>query len=455
MTFNQKNILVIGLAKSGVSAIKVLHELGAKVTVTDLKPENKLEEIANEIRLYVEEMVLGTHPTFIDKFDMAVISPGVPTQSAFVQQLYTANIPVIGEIELAFQLCKGDFLGITGTNGKTTTTALIGTIFEAAHRPSYVVGNIGIPAISKAIEATSETVMITELSSFQLETISAFRAHIALILNLTPDHLDRHGTMESYRDAKARIFENQLEDDYLVLNYDDEIVNKLGANAKGKVRYFSQMCIENQNAFVKDENIYLNVSGDPEFVCSIEQMQIFGKHNVENALAAALSARLAGIDANTIGKAICAFKGVEHRIEYTEDVCGRKFYNDSKGTNPDSTVCAIRAMKKPTHLIAGGYDKKVDLSPIFDVFEGKIKSLILMGATAIELSDIAISRGFEAVTFVENMEEAVQVAYENSQEGDAILLSPACASWGMYDNYEQRGRHFKTCVSELKSRCEE
>lgn len=455
MNFNNQKIIVVGLAKSGVSVIKVLNSLGARVTVTDMKTEQQLEDILCEIKPYIDLHYLGNHPVNLSEYELAVISPGVPLYAPFVKQIVSAGIPLIGEIELAYLLCKGNFLGITGTNGKTTTTALIGAIFEMAQRPNFVVGNIGVPAVSKALEATEDTTMITELSSFQLETIRTFRAKIAIIMNLTPDHLDRHGDMEGYKAAKARIFENQLENDDLILNYDDILVRDLAQSAKGNVHYFSQKEVNKQSAYLKDGAIWTRVGGLESMVCMVDEMKIFGRHNVENALAATLACQLAGISPEVIGKALVAFKGVEHRIEFVDEIHGRKFYNDSKGTNPDSTVCAIQSMVQPTHLIAGGYDKKIDLSPIFDVFENKIKQLYLMGATAPQLVDIANSRQFNHYELVEDMETAVNQAYANSEPGDVILLSPACASWGMYDNFEQRGHHFKSCVAQLKSKMTE
>lgn len=450
MTFENKRVIVVGLAKSGVSAIKVLNQIGAKVTVTDIKKADQLADIIEAIKPYVQEIVVGEHPQSLDQYDIAVMSPGVPLDIPFVIQMKTAGIQIIGEIELAYQLCKGSFIGITGTNGKTTTTALTGEIFEASGLPYNVVGNIGLPAVSKALEATEETIMVTEISSFQLETILDFRAKIAAILNLTPDHLNRHKTMSNYIAAKTRIFENQNTTDALVLNYDDIPTRDLATITKSVVHFFSRNTKIGQSAYIDNGMIILNCFGDIEPVCKVSELLIFGRHNEENALAAALICRLAGLDKSIIAQGLKTFKGVEHRIEYTATVEGRKFYNDSKGTNPDSTICAIEAMTVPTHLIAGGYDKDSDFEPMVDVFGDKIKTLILLGATKQKIADAASEKGFNEIVFVESMEEAINVAFERSKVGEAILLSPACASWGMYDNFEQRGDHFKACVRAIE-----
>ena len=449
MTFENKSVIVVGLAKSGVSAIKVLSQIGAKVTVTDIKKADQLVEIIDEIKEYVQNIIVGEHPKVLSDYDIAVMSPGVPLDLPFVIQMKNAGIQIIGEIELAYQLCKGKFIGITGTNGKTTTTALTGEIFEASGLAYHVVGNIGLPAVSKALEATKETFMVTEISSFQLETIVDFRANIAAVLNLTPDHLNRHKTMENYIAAKARIFENQVVTDALVLNFDDLPTRALANLAKGHVHYFSLKTQLNQSAYIKDEWLVLNCCGEIEPVCKVDELLIFGRHNVENALASALICRLSGLKPSVIAAGLKRFKGVAHRIEYTATIDGRKFYNDSKGTNPDSTICAIEAMTIPTHLIAGGYNKDSDFGPMVAVFGDKIKSLILLGDTKQKIADAAIEKGFKEIVFVATMEEAIKVAFERSKFGEAILLSPACASWDMYDNFEQRGDHFKACVHNL------
>lgn len=444
-----KNVLVIGLAKSGVSAAKALFERGATVTITDLKNQELLSEQVEAIKPFVKHLFLGTHPENFEAYDLAVVSPGVPLDTPYMKRLLDSGLKLIGEIELAYLLCRGTFIGITGTNGKTTTTALTGEIFSQMPWPYYVVGNIGTPAVSVASEAHDDAILVTELSSFQLETIETFKAHIAAVLNITPDHLNRHKTMENYIEAKARIFKNQSEKDFLVLNFDDEKTRSLSEQSEGQVFYFSRQSKEIKGAFLDNDSIKLNCFGTEEWICSVDDLHIFGRHNVENALAASLICRLAGIPVSAIEKGLKAFKGVEHRIEYTATVNEVKYYNDSKGTNPDSTICAIDAMVRPTHLIAGGYEKDSDFIPMIDAFGSKIVHLILFGQTKERIAQAAIQKGFTQISMVENMDEAVEKAYQSAKAGDAVLLSPACASWDMYDNFEQRGDHFKRCVTAL------
>ncbi|MBF4691603.1 UDP-N-acetylmuramoyl-L-alanine--D-glutamate ligase [Fusibacter ferrireducens] len=450
MIFKNQRVLVIGLAKSGISAIKALKEEGALVLVNDSKTATQLESLIPEIMPYVTETIFGGHPEQIQEIDLVVVSPGVPLDLPFIQKIRQKNIPIIGEIELAFQLCKGTFIGITGTNGKTTTTALTGEMFKNAGKDHFVVGNIGIPAVSRAKEATDKTVMVTELSSFQLESIIDFRAHIAAILNVTPDHLNRHKTMANYVEAKARVIENQNEADYLILNYDNEITRALGKKAKSKVIYCSQKTILDEGVYVESGYFIIRLDSKKISVCRIDEMFILGAHNVENALASIAMAYLSGIQVETIKQTLMTFKGVEHRIEYVGTINDRKFYNDSKGTNVDSTVCALKSMQTNTVLIAGGMDKGSTFEALFEAFEGKVTAMVLLGETKHLIRAEALKNQFENCVLVANMEEAVSKAYELSDKGDAILLSPACASWDMYDNFEKRGEHFKKCVHTLK-----
>ncbi len=451
MQFKEKRVLVIGLAKSGLSAIKALREEGAVVIVNDNKESDKLGLLVDEVKPLVDEMILGGHPDVVSDYDLVVVSPGVPLDIPFIQKIKAAEIPLIGEIELAYQLCKGSFVGITGTNGKTTTTALTGMMFDVARKDYFVVGNIGTAAVSRAKEAKLETVMVTELSSFQLESIVDFRAKVAAVLNVTPDHLNRHKTMENYIDAKARIFENQTEEDVVVLNYDNELTRALADRVKGQVAFFSRREALENGVYVKDGSIYLNWNRNLQKVCDISDMFIFGDHNVENAMAAIAIAFFSGIEMADIRTALRDFKGVEHRIEYVDTIEDRIFYNDSKGTNVDSTVNAIKSMKTKAVLIAGGMDKGSTYEELFGAFDGKIKALVLLGETKHLIAEEAERQGYSSYCFVENMDEAVERAYKLSIPGDAILLSPACASWDMYENFEKRGEHFKRCVYQLRT----
>jgi len=450
--YESKRILIVGLAKSGIAVASVLKSLKADVTITDLQKREALENLINEAVSYVDDFILGEMPKTISGFDLIIMSPGVPMTIALVKEARELKIPVIGEIELAYRLCKGYFIGITGTNGKTTTTSLVGEIFKKASREHHVVGNIGIPAISKALETTTETAMITELSSFQLESIETFRAHIAAIINITPDHLNRHKTMENYILAKARVFENQGPEDFLILNADDPELVALAPRANGRVVWFSREKALPEGAFIQDGFFCMAWEGTVHCIAPVTSLFIPGKHNIQNALVAMTIAFLSNIEATIIEETFCSFKGVAHRVAYIDTIDNRVFYNDSKGTNPDATICAIEAMVKPTVLIAGGMDKGSDFSDVAKIMSGKVKALILLGETKLALKREAEKVGIEHIVLVEDMEQAVNTAYDVSEQGDAILLSPACASWDMYADFEARGAHFETCVKALKLR---
>ena len=445
---NGKKVLVIGLARSGVAATKVLSQLGAHVTVYDGKPRDALKSTADEVKAYAA-LKLGEAMPRAERYDFVVVSPGVPLDIPYIEALKSIGNTIIGEIELAYQLASGTFVAITGTNGKTTTTALVGAMFDRAGTAHKVVGNIGMPAIAETYKASSETVFVTELSSFQLESIVDFRAPIAAILNITPDHLNRHKTMENYIAAKKRVFENQTDEDALILNYDDPIARSVSASAKSRVFWFSMKTVCDQGAFLKGARLMTRIDGIETDYCSIDDMKIFGDHNVQNALAAILMAQLSGIETNAITATLKTFPGVEHRIEFVRDVNGISFYNDSKATNPDAALNAIRAMKVPTHLIAGGMDKGNQFEVLFDAFGDTIKSVTVFGETKDLWLETALKKGYLAIKEVSNLDEAVVCAYKNASYGEAVLLSPACASWDMYESYEKRGAHFKVLVDAL------
>ena len=450
--YESKRILIVGLAKSGIAVAKVLKSLNAEVTITDLQKREALETLINEAVSYVDDFILGEMPKAIGMYDLVVMSPGVPMTIALVKEANDLNIPVIGEIELAYRLCNGYFIGITGTNGKTTTTSLVGEIFKNASRAHYVVGNIGLPAISKALEASGDTAMITELSSFQLESIDTFKAHIAAMINIAPDHLNRHKTMTNYISAKAKIFENQESGDFLILNADDPELVALAPKATGRLVWFSRERVLPEGAYIEKGMFCMAWQGVVHRIAPVASLFIPGKHNIQNALVALTIAFLSNIDASIIEQTFCTFKGVTHRVAYIDTIENRVFYNDSKGTNPDATICAIEAMVRPTVLIAGGMDKGSDFSELVKVMGGKVKALVLLGETKMALKHQAEKGGIEKIILVEDMAQAVNTAYDVSTEGDAILLSPACASWDMYANFEARGGHFETCVKALKLR---
>lgn len=450
MELKNKMILVVGMATSGIPTVKTLSKLGAKIIINDIKTEEKLSDIIEEIGGLCHEMILGSHPEKMDIYDLIVLSPGVPTDLPFLKKAREEGVHIIGELELAFRLSRGSYMAITGTNGKTTTTALTGEMFKNAKRETFIVGNIGLAAISKALDTTDDTVLVTEVSSFQLETIEEFRPRISAILNVTPDHLNRHKTMENYIDAKSNIFMNQREDDILILNYDNEITRNLAKRAKSKVIFFSRKEILDDGVCVKDNNIVVKSDNSEEIICKTEDIYIAGKHNLENALAATAFAINSGINKEVIKYTLESFKGIEHRTEFFGEFDGIKYYNDSKGTNPDASIKAVEGLEGPLVLIAGGMDKGSSFDEFVKAFNDKVKALILLGETKYIIKETAEKYGFNNIFIVDDMKQAVQKAYDNAEKGDTILLSPACASWDMYKSFEVRGRHFKDCVSKLR-----
>lgn len=448
-----KKVLVVGLGKSGIAAVQALQKLGAKVYVQDMK---KREELDGQLLGLLEsrdvECYLGAVPDEKENFEMLILSPGVRPDMGFIKKAKKNGAEIIGELEIAYRTGKGKYVAITGTNGKTTTTALTGEIFKNAGRKTSVVGNIGVAVISKAINATDDTWLVTEVSSFQLETIRDFKPEISAILNLTPDHLDRHGDINKYGTAKARIFENQQEDGYVVINHDDKECRKLVSGAKAKIIPFSRMEKLDMGAFVDaGKMVIVDEEGKKTVFCGTEELYIPGDHNVENALAAMTVAYFAGIEPEVITKTLKEFKGVEHRIEFVGEVDGIRFVNDSKGTNPHASIKAIEAMKGDVILIAGGYDKGSSYEELIGSFGDKVKFAVLMGKTAVKIKDAAEKMDFTNTIIVKDMEACVREGFRLARPGDTVLLSPACASWDMYTDFEQRGEHFKDCVKRLES----
>lgn len=444
-------VLVVGMGKSGKAAVKVLTDYGAKVYAQDSADASGMD--AGFIDYLGEKNVVtyfGCTPDDMTGFDMLVLSPGVPPYLDFIREAEAAGAEIIGELELAYRITPAEFVAITGTNGKTTTTTLVGEIFKAAGRETSVVGNIGNPVVTEAENAGAEHWMVTEVSSFQLETTRDFRPVVSAILNLTPDHLNRHKTMEAYGNAKARIAVNQSPDEYLVINHDDSALKALAAQSAAKIVPFSRLETLDAGAYLDGSDIVIrDFDGEIHRVCSKDDLRIIGDHNVENALAAAAISFFAGISADTIGDAIRAFPGVEHRIEF----CGRKdgvdYYNDSKGTNVDAAVIALKALRNNIILIAGGDGKAQDFTDLASHLEGAVTALVLLGRDAPIVEEAARKAGFNEIYNCSNMEECVRKASELAREGDKVLLSPACASWDMYPSYEVRGRHFKDCVRDI------
>ena len=382
------------------------------------------------------------------ELDLAVLSPGVPTDLPIVNAMRAAGIQIIGEVELAYSFGKGDVLAITGTNGKTTTTSHHGEIMKIYQEDVFIGGNIGNPYTDAADLMTENTIAVAEMSSFQLETILTFAPKVSAILNFTPDHLDRHHTMEAYVEAKKNIANNQTEDDWCILNYEDPLTREFGKNVKTQVLYFSSQHKLEKGIYLDQGNI---IYKNPEeiLVCHVDELQILGVHNYENVMAAVAMAAVYGVPMDVIRKTIKAFKGVAHRIEYVAEKNGVVYYNDSKGTNPDAAIKGIQAMNRKTVLLGGGYDKDSEYTDWINSFDGKVKKLVLLGQTKEKLARDAEKCGFHDYVFADTFEEAVMMAVEIAKPGEAVLLSPACASWGMFPNYEVRGDKFKEIVNSL------
>ena len=384
-----------------------------------------------------------------DSLDLVVLSPGVPTDLPLVKSFYEQGLPVWGEVELAYRVGDGEVLAITGTNGKTTTTALLGKIMQDARESVFVVGNIGTPYTSKALEMKQNSVTVAEISSFQLETIDEFAPKVSAILNITEDHLNRHHTMEEYIRVKELITENQGTEDVCVLNYEDEVLREFGKHLTPRVVYFSSGRKLDEGIYLDGNKIILK-DGEKEIeVVKTEDLKLLGKHNFENVMAAVAMAYYDGVSLDSIRKSICEFTAVAHRIEYVTEKKGVVYYNDSKGTNPDAAIKGIQAMNRPTLLIGGGYDKQSGYDEWIEAFDGKVRYLVLIGQTKEKIKEAAEKHGFHDIILCEDLKEAVKVCEEKAQPGDAVLLSPACASWGQFDNYEQRGDMFKEYVRAL------
>ncbi|MGN1267261.1 MAG: UDP-N-acetylmuramoyl-L-alanine--D-glutamate ligase [Dorea sp.] len=450
MNVAEKKVLVFGSGISGVGAVKLLEKHNADVILYDGNANLDLEKLKNNLGEDCKaQVVLGELPEeILGGLDLAVLSPGVPTDLPVVNAMRDKQIPIIGEVELAYQFGKGDVLAITGTNGKTTTTTLLGQIMRDYHDDVWVVGNIGNPYTIAADQMTERSVAVAEMSSFQLETIVTFRPNVSAILNYTPDHLNRHHTMEAYIEAKENIAKNQTENDFCILNYEDEIMRAFSEKLNCQVLFFSsQHKLEKGIYLDGDQIIYKN----PEevVVCNVNELQLLGTHNYENVMAAVCMAAVYGVPMDSIRKTIKAFSGVEHRIEYVAEKNGVAYYNDSKGTNPDAAIKGIQAMNRKTVLIGGGYDKNSVYTEWIESFEGKVKQLILIGATKEKIAADAEKCGFHDYVFADTFEEAVLLAAKTAKPGEAVLLSPACASWGMFPNYEVRGEKFKEIVNSL------
>jgi UDP-N-acetylmuramoylalanine--D-glutamate ligase len=445
-----KRVLVVGLGRSGLSAARFLKERGARVTVSDARPATIIAELSS---LLDEGFMVeaGSHGLLtFRRQDLIVVSPGVPVSTPELMAVSAMGAHIIGELELGSQFLRGEVIGITGSNGKTTTTTLLGEILKAAGKPVLVGGNIGRPVTAMVGESTKDTLSVLEISSFQLETIETFKPLIAIVLNVTPDHLDRHGSFEAYWAAKARITERQTADDFLILNGEDQTTQMIAAKSKAQIYWFSLRRQIKQGAFVFGESIFFTSreGSKPEPVMPVAEIGLAGRHNIENVLAAVCAARLAGVASETIWKAVAEFRAVEHRLEFVREVHGVRYYNDSKATNVDATVKAIEAFAGGIWLILGGKDKDSDYSVLATLLRERVKMVVTIGSAAEKIERQLA--GVAKIVRAETIQRAVELVHAQAGSGDTVLLAPACASFDQFENYEHRGRVFKELVTDLK-----
>ncbi|RXH55178.1 UDP-N-acetylmuramoyl-L-alanine--D-glutamate ligase [Granulicella sibirica] len=450
MDLKNKKVLVVGLGRSGLSAARFLREQGARVTVSDSRSAAAL---AKDIPALLDSGIMveaGGHGLLtFRRQDLIVVSPGVPLDTPEVKQVRALSLPVIGELELASRFLSGHVIAITGSNGKTTTTTLVGQIVEAAGLPTQVGGNIGLPVIELIKFDTPETWDVLEVSSFQLETVDTFRPHIAAVLNLTPDHLDRHHTFAAYAAAKKRITENQTSEDFLVLNAEDKETQMFAARTKAQIFWFSSRRPVKQGAFAHGESIVWlpQEGGKAEPVLPISEIPLKGLHNLENVLAAVTIAKLAGVSSEVIRATVATFKAVEHRLEHVATLSGVEYYNDSKATNVDATMKALASFPKGIHLILGGKDKESDYSQLAPLLLERVKVVYTIGSAAEKIEhQLAESAKTVMIESSGTMDVAVASAREHAVSGDVVLLAPACSSFDQFENYEHRGRVFRQLV---------
>jgi len=438
-----KNISVFGAGKSGLAVIKRLKRSDVFLSESMSEIDPKTLKTLKKHKIPYE---LGGHTIkAIESADLVVLSPGVPTDIPILKMAKRRNLPVISEVELAYYFIRKPIIAVTGTNGKTTTTALIGKMLKDFGYKVAVAGNIGYPLISVKDEKLDY--IVAEISSYQLETIDKFKPWISIILNITPDHLTRHRTMDEYAKIKAKIFKNQKKTDHLIFNQDDPLVSKISRNAKCDRLSFSQQGMINNGLFLKNNRIYYK----NEKIIDVDSIMIKGRHNIENSMAAIAAAVLAKVSTSSINKTLRTFKGVEHRIEFIKKVDGVSFYNDSKATNPDSTMVAIKAIE-PRHnivLILGGRDKMTDISDMCKLIKQKVKDVVLLGEAKHRFKNCLMKFGFNKVYDATDLIDAVKYSFKLARPGDAVLLSPACASFDMFSNFEERGKVFKKIVASI------
>ena len=446
-----KKVLVVGIARSGVAVARFLVEKGTRVVLTDQKRQEELAEFLREVPPGSVEIIAGKYPEYNSgDFDFLVVSPGAPLHIPPIERAFDLGIPVFSELELAYRFAKSPIVAITGTNGKTTTTTLTGEIFKRAGKRVCVGGNIGLPLALEVEKYGPRDVIVAEVSSFQLECIEKFKPKVSVILNFTPDHLDRHGTMENYTAAKARIYENQDAGDFTILNYDDRGVAALGTKAPGRVIFFSQKHKLEEGIFVEDGQITVKLDGKTDVICHVQEIYIKGAHNLENALAATAAAYVVGVPPALIGEELREFRGVAHRLELVAEINGVKYINDSKGTNPDASIKALEAYDEPIVLLAGGRNKGSDFTEFAQRVKEKARSLVILGECRDEIRAAVEKTGFREIHEAGSFDEAVKTAAAEARPGEIVLLSPACASWDMFKNFEERGERFKEVVTSLR-----
>ncbi len=454
-----RRVIVVGTGKSGIGSAVLLEKNGVLPVLYDQNDKTDKEAVKAVIRKKLgketkAEVYTGDFPkAIVENAVLTVLSPGVPVDADFVVYMKEHGMHVWGEIELAYHFAKGSVIAITGTNGKTTTTSLVGQIMQAHYDSVYIVGNIGNPYTDAAPLMREDTVSVAEISSFQLETIEEFHPRVSAILNITPDHLNRHHTMENYVAAKEAVTINQTQEDYCILNYENEYTRNFGDRCPAKVVYFSSAQRLENGLYYENEDIYLAVEGVPQRLLNVKtDMNLVGVCNIENVMAAIGISMSAGVPMETIVAAVKRFVAVEHRIEYVATKKGVVYYNDSKATNTDAAIQGIKAMDRPTILIGGGYDKDSTYDDWIRCFDSKVKKLVLIGQTREKIAACAVRCGFpkEDILFEDTFEAALEACVREAAAGDAVLLSPACASWGMFPNYEVRGTQFKEYVMNLK-----
>ncbi len=445
-----KKISVFGMARSGMAVARLLSKNGAEVFITDIKEENELNSELQELKKLNISFEIGSHSQeAISHKDYIILSPGISSDIPILKEAKNMGLPMFSEIEVAFWLCQAQIVGITGSNGKTTTSALVGQILEEDNRECRVAGNIGVPFSSVVEDVSSQGIIVVELSSFQLENIEEFKPEVAALLNVSPDHLDRYPDLKSYSEVKLRIFENQTPQDFALFNLDDDYSMKIKDHPNAREIFFSTTKEVDRGAFIKNGEMVLRSDGKTEKISNAEEIGIKGPHNLSNAACACAIAGILGVKKESIGEALKSFKGVEHRLEEVRMISGIRFVNDSKATNVRSLWYALKSIKEPVLLIAGGRDKGGDFSELREIAKEKLKVLILLGEAKKKI-DQALGDVIKPI-WVDSLEEAVKKAYNMASPGECVLLSPGCASFDMFENYEHRGRVFKSVVNQLNS----